>query len=238
MNTLPRLPLSPRGAPLWPLPLANALLVLMAAHVSFLVAVASGHLAWCFPYGPDCVSISATGRELPARLIFKPALILGAAGILAYWILMARWLRLQGVAGVRPAAMAWLGGAGALCLIPYAAALGEGGDTALLLRRLGAVLGFSLNYLAQLLLTAELRRGPAARREWAGLGRGLWRLVVGMLALGLASALLTPFAWHERIDDGIEWILALMLNLHMGLSSRLWWLTCFRLQAETSREPT
>lgn len=208
--------------PLWPLPLAAAVLLLLAGHVSLLLGVSTGQLQGCLPYGPDCHSISATGRALPARLFFKPVLTVGAVALMAYWWLMAQWLRLQGVTGTRPSLVAVLGGAGALCLVPYAAALGEGGDTALLLRRLGAILGFSLPFLAQLLLSAELRRGPLARPQWQGLARLLWGLVAAMLALGTASALLAAFAWHAHVDDAIEWILALLLNTHVALTARLW----------------
>ena len=237
--------------PLWPLPLACSALLLLASHGSWLLAVATGHLGWCIPYGPDCHSISATGRELPARLLFKPLLIAGATLLVLHWFLVARWLRGLGVGGSRPPRMAWLGAAGALCLIPYAAALGEGGDSALLLRRLGAVLGFSLSFLAQLLLVDALSRpAPSCRHDsvlatappttaatvatlpWQrneGLLRLSWWLVVAMLALGLASALLAPFAWHDRIDDGIEWWLALLLNLNLALTAPLWRRSGFRL---------
>lgn len=217
------------GLPLWPLPLAGAALLLLAGHASLLMAVGAGELQACFPYGPDCHSISATGRPMPSRLFFKPVLTVGAVLLLAYWLLMAHWLRLQGVTGLRPRAIAWLGGGGVLCLLPYAAALGEGGETALLLRRLGAVLGFALPFLAQLLLSAELRRPPLARPAWQGLSRLLWGLVVAMLALGMASALLAPLPWHDRVDDAIEWILALLLNAHVALTARLWAASGYRL---------
>lgn len=213
---------APSAWPLWPLPVACAALFLVATHGSLLLGIAAGQLGACFPYGIDCHSISATGRALPARLLFKPLLIVGASGLLLYWALMARWLRLQGVTGLRPFIMGGLGAAGALCLIAYTAALGEGGDSALLLRRLGAVLGFSLSFLAQLLLTDSVRQAQALPCGRRLLVRGLWGLVVGMLLLGLASALLALFPWHDRIDDGIEWTLALMLNGHVALTALLW----------------
>lgn len=245
--------------PLWPLPLACSALMLLASHGSWLLAAATGHLGWCFPYGLDCHSISATGREMPAKLLFKPLLIAGATLLMLYWLILARWLRFVGVAGARPAWIAALGAAGAFCLMPYAAALGEGGDSALLLRRLGAVLGFSLNFLAQLLLADVLARqskatsrafravaaataaesgaapalspafgAPSAPGDLAVL-RLSWWLLVTMLALGMASALLAPFAWHDRIDDGIEWWLALLLNLNLALTALPWRRSRYRL---------
>lgn len=228
------MPVAPerKGLPLWPLPVAGAVMLLLAGHGSLLIGVSAGELQGCFPYGPDCHSISATGRPMPSRLFFKPVLTIGAVLLLAYWLLMAHWLRLHGVAAGRSRAVAWLGGAGVLCLVPYAAALGEGGETALVLRRLGAVLGFALPFLAQLLLSAELRRPPLARPQWRGLSRLLWGLVVTMLVLGMASALLAFWPWHERIDDAIEWLLALLLNAHVALSARLWFDSHFRLESQ------
>lgn len=227
---------APPAQPLWPLPLACAGLLLTATHGSLLIGIAAGQLGPCFPYGLDCHSISATGRPMPSRLLFKPLLIMGGSGLLLYWMLMARWLRTQGLPGGRPSQVAALGCIGALCLIAYTAALGEGGDSAFLLRRLGAVLGFSLSFLAQLLLTDSLCRpggDPAAgARAPAGSGtvlRLLRGLVILLLTLGLASALLAVFPWHQRIDDGIEWWLALLLNLHVMLTARLWSATGFRL---------
>ena len=34
-----------------------------------------GHVSWCFPYFPDCVSISATGRHSPERFVIQAAIL-------------------------------------------------------------------------------------------------------------------------------------------------------------------
>ena len=47
------------------IPLATALLPAVAVHVCYLLAANQGHVSWCFPYFPDCVSISATRRHSP-----------------------------------------------------------------------------------------------------------------------------------------------------------------------------
>ncbi len=217
--------------PLWPLPLATAALFLLAIHASWLIASASGQIGWCLPYWLDCTSISATGRQLPAKLLFKPLLTMGAVAMVAYWLLMRQWLQGLGVPGNRPRYMAALGVIGALCVIAYTAALGEGGEAALLLRRTGAVLGFSLTYLAQLLLTGQLDDGKRTLPVSHWLLRLFWWLVAGMLLIGMASALLEPFdAVHDRLDDGIEWVLMLLLNAHIALTARLWRATRFTVQ--------
>lgn len=211
-----------RAVPLWPLPLVCALLFLLAIHASFLLSASAGHVPWCLPYGIDCVSISSTGRQLPAKLVFKPLLTVAATGLLLYWWLMRQWLRELAVSGRRPVWMMGLGMTGAACLILYTAVLGEGGETALVLRRTGAVLGFSLSYIAQLLLVATLRQPGQALPVAAALVKALWWLVVGMLALGMVSALSSGFAVHDRIDDAIEWWLAMGLNVVTGMTAGLW----------------
>jgi hypothetical protein len=217
--------------PLWPLPLATALLFLFAVHTSWLLTSASGQFGWCLPYWLDCTSISATGRQLPGKLVFKPLLTVAATAMALYWGLMRQWLCGLGVGGQRPQYMMWLGVVGALCVIAYTAALGEGGVTALALRRAGAVLGFSLTYLAQLLLTAQLDAGKRTLPVSHWLLRVFWWLVVAMLGIGTASALLEPFdSIHDRIDDGVEWMLMLLLNVHVALTARLWWATRFKAQ--------
>lgn len=217
--------------PLWPLPLATALLLLLAIHASWLIASASGVMGWCVPYWLDCTSISATGRQLPAKLLFKPFLTLGAAAMALYWVLMRQWLCALGVGGNRPRYMMWLGVVGAVCVIAYTAALGEGGQAALALRRAGAVLGFSLTYLAQLLLTGQLRAGKRTLPVSHWLLRGFWWLVVAMLGVGMVSAVLEPIdAVHDRVDDMVEWWLMLMLNVHIALTAWLWRATGFNAQ--------
>jgi hypothetical protein len=206
-------------------------LCLLALHASWLLGVASGHFNGCLPYGLDCHSISATGRVLPGKLVFKPLVTMAAVVMVLYWSLMQQWLRALGARDNRPRFMAWLGVSGALCVIAYTAALGEGGEAAQLLRRAGAVLGFSLTYLAQLLLTGQLRTGMLIRPVSPWLLRLLWWLVMVMLLIGVMSAALEPFdAIHDRVDDGIEWWLMLLLNLHITLSARLWWVTRFNVQ--------
>ncbi len=97
------------------IPLVTALLPALAAHLCYLVAAYHGHVSWCFPYFPDCVSISATGRHGPESVIFRAALIPAAILMMIYWRLSRDWLRVLGTRMVRRnRIMVWFGMAAAL----------------------------------------------------------------------------------------------------------------------------
>ncbi len=219
--------------PLWPLPIAGAACVLLDIHLSYVLAAFNGHVPWCIPYWENCTSISAAGRQLPEKLLFKPLLILACVLVAGYWWLMARWLRDLGDAARAIRTMAVLGVTANVFLIAYAAGLGEGGDSAQLLRRAGAALGFSLNYLAEVLLVQRLLKLPAVlahSRRLIGLLR--WLLVV-MLLLGMTTALLPAFsADYEHLDDAFEWQLALAINVFIALTAMLWHRTGFCLRTD------
>lgn len=80
----------------WPAPLAAGLLALLTIHLCYLIAAAHGHVPWCLPWIDSCTSISATGRQLPEKLLFKPLMMLSMllAGM-TFW-LAARWLARRG----------------------------------------------------------------------------------------------------------------------------------------------
>ena len=75
------------------IPLATALLPGGAVHVCYLLAAHQGHISWCFPYFPDCVSISATGRHSPESVVFRAAIIPTAVLMMIYWSLNLEWLK-------------------------------------------------------------------------------------------------------------------------------------------------
>lgn len=223
------------GLRLWPLPLATAVLALLTIHASYLVAAAHGHVPWCLPYIDSCTSISATGRQLPEKLLFKPAMTLAALGLLATFWLAAAWLDLLG--DPSPRTRRWLrvlAVAGALSSVTYLAALGEGGDSARLLRRTGATLGFAFNFLCELLV---LYRVAALRHAHpAVVTPGIYRALAGTMAawigLGLLSVGLAAFhAGYHRIDDAFEWTFALILNAFLLPLALAWRRSEFRLGA-------
>ena len=113
------------------LPLITGFAPIIAAHLSYLIAIRSGILAACIPYIEGCTSISATGRYPPASFLFKSVMMPEAILLAAYWLFSVAWLRsLSLIAGrnEKPGtSIAVFGVAGAIFLIVYVTFLGTQG---------------------------------------------------------------------------------------------------------------
>jgi len=166
-----------RPIPIWPLPLAIALLFTAAAHLGLWLSVREGYIEPCLPVLDGCTSISRAGRHGLANAVFRLLVLPCALLVGLHWWLVARWL------GPQARAVAWLGVAAALALAVYATFLGTEGETYRFLRRYGVVCFFGFGYLAQLgFLRAA--RPPAPRR---GLLRAMVAVSALMLLLGVAN---------------------------------------------------
>ncbi len=207
------------------IPLWTALLPAVGMHVCYLIGASLGHLGWCFPYFPDCVSISATGRHPPESILFRATVIPTAVLMLIYWKLAYQWLKALG----RPAAwrgrtMLGLGLIAGLGLFFYASLLGEVGDAYKLQRRIGMTLFYVFTFLAQALLTFE---GWAAARGGTPISgatlRALAAVSAAVAALGLSSFLM--WAFHDdyrRYEDTFEWTVTLLILIHPVLAWAAW----------------
>jgi hypothetical protein len=223
----------PNGArlPLF-IALASALVPFVAVQIAYLLAAGQGQVDWCNPYIDSCTSISATGRRAPAAIVFKGAMLPSAVIIGLYWWLHARWLQSSGAAPGRSRWMLGLGVLACIGLALYVSVLDEAGDVWRLQRKIGTILFFSFTFLAQLLLAASLREyGPALHPTASATGRWMLGLCLLMLALGVFSVIVQAIseAWHDAIEDAIEWQLALLLQLNFLLTARLWWRTHWQL---------
>lgn len=201
------------------LALLTAALPFLCVHLSYLLAASQGHVPWCVPYWDSCTSISATGRELPEKLLFKLLMLPSALLALPFWWLVRQWLRLE--AGVHSRSEVLLGGSGAAFLLLYVLALGESNDYRWA-RQSGIILFFALSYLAQLCFlchsSAWASRRPGPWRVWRWQLRG----AVLLLALGTGSVVLDlAYAGYDGIEDAVEWIL--MLCVVTQFCSH-WWL--------------
>ncbi len=200
------------------LPLIAGLLPLATYHLCFVIAASVGHLPWCNPYIDSCTSISATGRQAPEMLVFKGLIIPAAIIIAGFWALASRWLQQFGELRDHPVTrwMGCLGTTAALFLVVYTVALGIEDDAYRPLRRVGALLSFTLTYLAQLLLTLQLRRLRSAfpRQFPAWPIPVLSGICAILIATGVISLLLDGFyPAYDRIEDAFEWGFALLLNV-------------------------
>jgi hypothetical protein len=204
-----------------PFALWTGLLPFACVHLSYLLAASQGHVDWCVPYWDSCTSISATGRELPEKLLFK--LVMMPAGLCAagFWWLVQAWLR--AVHAVQAPAIFRLGATAALFLLLYVAALGEGNDYRWA-RQSGIILFFSLSYLAQLCFLYRLAQhcNPARGSEW-WVFRCQQASALLLLAIGITSILLDlGYAQYDSIEDAFEWVMMLFIVIQFCSHYFLW----------------
>lgn len=224
---------------LW-LALAASLIPVVAIHVSLAFAVSAETIPSCVPYLEGCASISATGRNAPASYVFKPVLTTQAVLLCLYWGLNARWLDLMS-AGQRTCVrssfpMALLGCGAAASLIVYVTFLGTNEPFYQFMRRFG-IYGYFLGIvLAQIWLAlATVRVGKAHENAMCQrigrlqLGLALCPFLLGILNFLLKATLSEVQA--GRYENIIEWIVAAMMQLGIGLTYWSWRATRFRLTA-------
>lgn len=218
-----------------PIALITGLLPLLCIHITYIVAASHGHVDWCNPYWDSCTSISATGRQLPEKLVFKFIMI--PAGILAilFWWLVQQWL--EQVQQRRSGAMQWLGSIAGLFLILYVVALGEGRDYQSL-RRIGIILFFSLTFLAQLLFLYQLSR---VDRRFTSIQRKVfvWQkaMAATLLGIGITTVILDLiYSDYDSIEDAFEWVMMLFIVAQFCSHYWLWRESDVRVEVKAARK--
>ena len=224
------------------IPLATALLPAVGVHISHFMAAYLGHVSWCFPYFPDCVSISATGRYSPESFVFRAAIMPTAVLMMIYWKLNAEWLKTLGAQGVRlNRSMMWLGVTAAFGLFIYASVLGEVGQLYSLQRRVGMTIFYILTYLAQLLLTVQIASLAATRGVGmpAPMLRSFVAITSAIAVLGAASLLSWAFYDdYRRYEDAFEWVLTLLILAHPFVTYFAWRNTGYQARFTVSGKPS
>jgi hypothetical protein len=203
-----------------PYALFTGLLPLVCVHLTYLIAASHGHVDWCVPYWDSCTSISATGRELPEKLVFKLLMLPAGLCAFAFWWIAGHWLRIT--CGSASRAMVALGSIAALFLLLYVVALGESNDYRWA-RQTGIILFFSLTYVAQLIFLVRIARlqfraAPVQRVfRWQAGAAGL------LLAIGILSVVLdATYAAYDSIEDAFEWVMMLLIALQFCSHYPLW----------------
>jgi len=219
---------------LYPLALLTGLLPFVCVHLSYLLAASAGHVPWCMPYWDSCTSISATGRQLPEKLLFKLLMLPAAVLALWYWWGVRHWLRQT--LTVNSPAVQLLGSIAALFLMLYVVALGESSDYRWA-RQSGIILFFSLSYLAQLCFLfhagkpLQHRGNDPVAQQLRQLWRWQWWGAVLMLGIGLGSVLLDLlYSRYDDMEDAVEWVLMLGLAAQFCSHAWLWRATDLRIE--------
>ena len=207
-------------------PLITALLPAIGVHVSYFLAAKFGHVPWCFPYIDSCTSISAVGRESPESYIFRASIIPTAIFMMVYWRLSCQWLQTLGTdTTIRNRVMFYMGLAASIGLILYATVLGSVGQEFHVQRRIGVTIFYICTFVAQVLMTAQLAALVKSQSSVipARIFRILVWICVTVAVLGLASLSLWAFYdRHDRVDDAFEWVLTLLIQLHIFITYFAW----------------
>lgn len=221
---------SPRPIGLSFVPLAAALLPLLAMHATYVISGLQGHVEWCVPYVEGCTSISRAAWRVPTVFVYRSLMVPTGVFLIFYWRFSKDWLvALRGGGGATITITQWVGGIGAACWVVFAISFGQYDR----LYELQPVLlaFFVLTIIAQIMLTFQLRSVVRRRNITALRGVVMWKLIVVALLLtfGVANTLVAELVSRHRIYvDAIEWNMVLLMSLFTLASWVGWRVTEFR----------
>lgn len=204
--------------PIWPLPLAVALVPVLAAHLAYALSTEAGLAPACMPYLDGCVTISRAARHGLGNHLFRLLMLPCALLQALHWCAARRWLRLSHPDPAAGRSLLLLGVFAGTALAVYVAFLGTEGEVYEWLRRYGARLYFASTYLAQLVLLRRYRQLPASQHD--ALYRWMLIVSVAMLVVGLANTAASYLVADERLKDRLE----NLLEWHLGLLMTGWFL--------------
>jgi hypothetical protein len=216
------------------LPLITGFAPIFAVHVSYLIGIRAGILVACNPYIHGCTSISATGRYMPASLLFKSVMMPEAILMAAYWIFNVAWFRslerAAGRSGESGSVAGLLGVAGALFLIVYVTFLGTQGPFYDFMRRFGVYFYFAFTVFAQLILASKLLPLSKDLHIPEVVRIAKYQLAIALIpfAIGILNLILKAVLEDADAEENIiEWIFALLMHFYFLLSYFSWRATGF-----------
>ncbi len=216
---------APHQLPLWPLPLAAALLPAVAVALALALSVGADG-SFCNPFVDDCVSISRTARSGLANHLFRALVLPGAVLQLLTWLVAARSLGSAGLARRDVLAIAIVGTCAAVALVVYGSFLGSDGSIYRWLRRWGTLIYFGGTYVVMLTFACASQRLHAAGR--LALPRGHRRMMFALLAFVAAFcashviASMVSAKLEDRIENLTEWWGALAMTSNFVAIASLW----------------
>lgn len=221
---------------LWPLPLAVALVPVVAAHLAYALSIEAGHVPACVPYFEGCTSISRAARHGLGNHLFRLLMLPSALLLTLHWLATIVWLR-QSTGESRAGSSLWLLAPFAgLALAVYVTFLGTDGEAYRFLRRYGAQLYFASVYLAQLVVVRHWHRRLG---RWDRVGTVWLAISLMMLALGLGyTAVANGFEDPElkdRMENLLEWHIGALMTAWYLLLAWVWRCERFALALSLGR---
>jgi len=209
------------------LALLVVVLPLLASNGAYLLSALAGYVSWCNPYFDGCTTISNAGRSGDTIFYYRALVFPYSVFLILFWLYAKEWLELlHGRPSSSSRVILWLGATGSVALLLYIDFLGTSGEINRLMRRIGAMLYFTLIPLAQSLLLYQHYKLLHSRPEISISPKALkYQLIVVMLMLVIVVAslfyLLTGNNTSE-VENIVEWNFSLLVNLYFAGMVLIW----------------
>jgi hypothetical protein len=218
------------------LPLVAGIVPVAGVWLSYWLAVDSAALPACMPLFDGCVSISATGRHMPASLLFRAVMLPQSILLVVIWYFAALWLRHIAPSSRGAPTVLVAGSVGAMALVLYVTFLGTKAPLYEFMRRFGIYLYFLGTATAQLTLAISLLRhaSQAGAVRLRHLGTLLLWLCGLPFALGILNLVLkSTLDEADLAENRIEWISALLMQGYFVVLYLAWRATRFSVGVTT-----
>lgn len=217
---------------LWPLPLAAALLPLVATLLAYGLSIRLGLAPACNPFVEGCVSISRAARHDLPNILFRALLLPAAVLQAACWWLCPAWLHTLGARrGPAQRLLPWLGLVAGISGVLYGSFLGTDGEAYRWLRRHGTVLYFGLSCIGMLVVADQMHRQVRQDRQRRRITLALLGLCAMLPLLGLAHVLvplaLPGEAAKDALQNATEWWGGAIFTVFFGGLAWAWRATGF-----------
>ena len=203
------------------------ILPLLASNGAFLLSAYEGFVPWCMPYLDGCTTISQAGRSGDTIFFYRALVFPYSVLLILFWMYSKQWLELlHGHTTNSAQVILWLGVAGSVALLIYIDFLGTTGEINRLMRRIGAMLYFTLMPLAQSVMLYQhyklLRNKPEVSIKPKVLQYQLIIMML-MLIIGVTSVILVLTGNNtSEIENIVEWNFSLLVNLYFAGTVLIW----------------
>jgi len=194
------------------------ILPLLASNGAYLLSASEGSVPWCMPYIDGCTTISQAGRSGNTIFYYRALVMTYSVLLMWFWLYSKSWLELlHGHTTKIALIIFWLGLAGSIALLIYIDFLGTTGEINRFMRRIGAMLYFTLTPLAQLLL---LKQNYVILRKKQGVSikpkvlQYQFIILLLMLIIGAISIFLLVNNNSYESENIVEWNFSLLVNLY------------------------
>ena len=195
------------------------ILPLLASNSAYLLSAFEGFVPWCMPYIDGCTTISQAGRSGYTIFLYRALVMTYSVFLMFFWIYSKSWLDLlHGHTTKMAQIILWLGLAGSIALLLYIDFLGTTGEINRSMRRIGAMLYFTMTPLAQILLLKQHYKFLYKKSE-ATIKPKVFQYQFMVVLLMLIIVVVSIFyvatdSITTEIENIVEWNFSLLVNLY------------------------